>query len=316
MTPTLHVIETVIAFSVVIALAALLKRFRVAGESDAPLFARILTRLVVPALVFRQLATHPIHGRQLTMVGAMIAASLICLALAWIAGKAIRLDRARLGALMIVSTFGSSSLLGYPMIEFAFPNDPEALADAVLVSELGVGLPIFTICPLVAMLCGASRERLASWSAVATDYARSPVCIAVVLGLAVAPLRPGLDSPVIAVVSQTLDMLEGAVTLLAGLTLGLQLKRSSLRGVWILMIVSCVIQMGVEPFLAVSLGRMGGLSGEKLQVLALISAMPAAVLGPVFATRYDCAGETASTLAFAHIVLGAIIIPTVFSLIG
>ncbi|HRU04377.1 MAG TPA: AEC family transporter [Candidatus Brocadiia bacterium] len=316
MTPTFHVIETVLAFSAVITLSALLKRFSVASESDAPLFARILTRLVVPALVFRQLATHPLQARQLVMVGAMIAASLVSLALAWLAGRALRLDRARLGALMIVSTFGSSSLLGYPMIEFSFPNDAEAMTDAVLVSELGVGLPIFTICPLVAMLCGARQDRTRSWTSIAVEYVRSPVFIAVALGLVAAPLRPDAGNPVIAVVSQALYMLEGAVTLLAGLTLGLQLKHSSLKGVWILLIVSSVIQMGIEPFVAVSLGHLGGLSGERLQVLALISSMPAAVLGPVFATRYDCAGETASTLAFAHIVLGAVVIPGVFSLIG
>jgi predicted permease len=63
MPPTFHVIETVIAFSAVAALSALLKRFAVASENDAPIFARILTRLVVPALVFRQLATHPVQAR-------------------------------------------------------------------------------------------------------------------------------------------------------------------------------------------------------------------------------------------------------------
>ena len=48
----------------------------------------------------------------------------------------------------------------------------------------------------------------------------------------------------------------------------------------------------------------------------MVAAMPSAVLGPVFAARYKCEGELASTVTFANIVIGAVGIPLVFWLLG
>jgi predicted permease len=48
------------------------------------------------------------------------------------------------------------------------------------------------------------------------------------------------------------------------------------------------------------------------QVLILITAMPAAVLGPVFATRYNCDGVTASNLVMSHILMSLVLIPLTF----
>lgn len=52
------------------------------------------------------------------------------------------------GYLGIVSSFGSSALIGYPVIQYAFANNTGALAEGIVISELGVGLPIFIFCPL------------------------------------------------------------------------------------------------------------------------------------------------------------------------
>jgi predicted permease len=50
--------------------------------------------------------------------------------------------------------------------------------------------------------------------------------------------------------------------------------------------------------------------------LVLLAAMPSAVLGTVFATRYKCEGEMASTATFVNIVLSVASIPLVFWLLG
>ena len=39
------------------------------------------------------------------------------------------------------------------------------------------------------------------------------------------------------------------------------------------------------------------------------------MLGPVFATRYKCASDTASALVMMHIVLSAVIVPLTFSVL-
>lgn len=114
--------------------------------------------MVLPVVIFAKLATHPIGPRQLLLVVSMIVAVIVCPGASWGAGRVLRLDRAQTGALMIASAFGSSTLIGYPLIQYAFPYHPEAMIDAILISVLGAGLPIFTLCVRVAMYFGAGEQ--------------------------------------------------------------------------------------------------------------------------------------------------------------
>jgi predicted permease len=73
-----------------------------------------------------------------------------------------------------------------------------------------------------------------------------------------------------------------------------------------------IIQMGVQPLL-VGLGADIMLVGvADRQVLILISAMPSAVLGSVFATQYHCDSETASEVIFLDIMFSLIGITLVY----
>ena len=56
------------------------------------------------------------------------------------------------------SVFGSSALLGYPLIAELFPHNSAVLTEAAFVSELGVGLPLFTIGVMIAIYFGDSKQ--------------------------------------------------------------------------------------------------------------------------------------------------------------
>ncbi len=312
----IHVFETVTAFWAVILLVILLKRLAVVKEENGPLFARLLTQVVLPAVIFTQLSAHPIHARQLLLVVAVFVAGIASMFLAYLAGRLMRLDRPKIGALMLTSSFGSSALLGYPLISYAFPNNPEAMADAVLLSELGVGLPIFILAPLVGMIFGEESEKYESRTKIIVDYLRSPIFIAVALGLIVSRLPIDTRGLIMVPLDEALTMIGGALTILACLTLGLQLKLTSLKGIWPLLIVSALIQMVFQPWLAHVQAGLYGLGAEQRQVLILISSMPSAILGPVFAARYKCAGDTASALVMSHVVISMAVVPAVFTLLN
>jgi predicted permease len=74
--------------------------------------------------------------------------------------------------------------------------------------------------------------------------------------------------------------------------------------------------MWFQPMVAHVQATLYHLSTIQTQVLVLVSSMPSAVLGPVFASRYNCAPDTASALVIAHIVLSIAMIPAVFYMIG
>jgi malate permease and related proteins len=309
----LQVFETVLAFALVVALVHLLKRFGVVSEDQGPMFARLLTQGILPAAIFHQLLTHPVSLHQFVPVAIMALTGVASLAVAWAAGRLLRFDRPTIGAVMLTAAFGSSALVGYPLIQFAFPNDPQALADAVLISELGVGLPLFTLAPLVAMHFGSRAGEAPPVSATLFGYLRSPIFIAVALGLVAAQAPLPLDGPWLAPILEALRMIEGALTIVACLILGLQLSLGSVRGAWLLIAVSATINLLFQPWCAGTLASLLGVGAEQRQVLILISAMPSAVLGAVFATRYDCAPKQATAIVFSSVLLGLVAVPAVFS---
>jgi malate permease and related proteins len=311
-----QIVITVLAFALVVAMAALLKSRGVLKKEDAAIFAKLLTHAVLPVVIFAQLLQNPPNPRHLLSVLAMVLAGCVNLVAAWWIAKLLGFTRPMTGALMIVSAFGSSSLLGYPMVQFAFPNDPEAMTDAILISELAVGLPIFTLCPIVAMQFGQCDEEKPRLKDTLLQYFRSPVLLAVAGGLVAGLMRPPLDGPLAVPVLKTFQMVSGALAALACVILGLQMQFRRMKGLLPMICISALLQMFLLPLVAWGLGLLFGLSPLERRILVLLASMPSAVLGPVFAARYKCEGEMASTTTFANIVLSLVCIPLAFWLLG
>ena len=131
---SLHVTETVIAFTMMVIMAYLLKRKGILKQEDSGLFAKLLTQAILPATIFYQLWTNPLSGESLAPVLVMFLSGTISLAISWLIGVLLKFDRPSTGALMIVSSFGSSALIGYPIIQYAFANNPQALSQGIIIS--------------------------------------------------------------------------------------------------------------------------------------------------------------------------------------
>jgi malate permease and related proteins len=314
MTHNLQVFQTVLAFAFVVLLCVLLKQGGLISEEHGPLFARLLTQVVLPVVIFAKLATQPIAPHQFLLVLAMMGTVMACLAVSWAVGALLKLARPQIGALMIASSFGASTLIGYPLVQYVFPHNPGAMADAILISELGVGLPIFTLCLWVAMYFGEAAAG-GGRQTIFLDYVRSPICIALVAGLLASPLRLNPESLWLAPFLQAAHMVGEAIALLACLILAIQLKVRSVKGIWLLVLITAAIQLGLHPWLANLQANLYHFVPESRQVLVLEAAMPSAILGVVFTTRYRCAPEMNASLVFSNIVLSMIAVPLVFGLL-
>jgi hypothetical protein len=312
----IHMIATVLAFVVILLLTAFLRKRRILNEENAPMFARLLTQVVLPVVIFFRFLRYPPVARHLLPVLALFVGECCALLAAWMAARLLRLSRPATGALMIVSAFGSSALLGYPLVEQTFAHNPSAMAEAILISELAVGLPIFTLCPLVAMNFGEASKTAGSPRDTLLQYFRSPIFIALVLGIAVSQLHIPPESPYLAPILEAAKMIDGTLACLGCLILGMQMRVISPRRILPFVIISAVLQMGLQPLLAYGQAVLYHLGGLDRRVLVLVAAMPSAVLGPVFAVRYKCEGELASTATFLNILVGSAGVPAVFWLLG
>jgi len=88
------------------------------------------------------------------------------------------------------------------------------------------------------------------------------------------------------------------------------------KGIWTLLIISALIQMVLQPWFAHVQADLYHLSAEQTQVLTLISALPASVLGSVFATHYKCASDTTSALIMMHLLLAIVFVPLTFAVLN
>ncbi|MFA5205690.1 MAG: AEC family transporter [Lentisphaeria bacterium] len=311
---SMHVAETVAAFALLVIGVYLMKCKGLLKAEDSNLFSRLLTQAVLPATIFYQLWVNRLSGATVVPVLIMFLMGVVALILSWAAGTALKFDRKSTGALMIVSSFGSSSLIGYPIIQYAFANNPRALAEGIVISEIGVGLPIFIFCPAVAIWFGELTDGRSDLRKLARDYFRSPIFAAVVLGLLLSRIDLPAGMPFVETAKDAFQMIQGALVVIAAVILGLQLSFRPLKGFGKLIVVSIAIQMLFQPWFNALLAKLWHVNPENTQVLVLVSAMPAAILGPVFAARYNCAASTATLLTFTHIVISPILVPAVFAL--
>lgn len=136
---TLQVTETIFAFALVVLLVFILKKRKVVSPGDLKKYSKLMTMGILPAVIFLQLSQNPVHGHQFILVLIMFLAGFCSMSITWVIGTLMRLKRETLGMLIITSSFGSSALIGYPLIKFAFPSNMPAMTDAILISELGVG---------------------------------------------------------------------------------------------------------------------------------------------------------------------------------
>lgn len=299
MTFDLSVVETVSIMLGMILLAVILRRIGVIEEEHGGLFARLITHLTLPALIFTSLATTEFQPDKLFLALVMLVSQLVCGGLAWWAGCMMRLSRPRKGALILASAFSSSGFLGYAVIRQVFNSDSEALSDAAVVSELGMATVFFTIGVLVAIHFGTVVASGEVKRKAAISFLRSPVFVSVCLGIAASFLDIPSGGAVAGTLMRMLGTISAANTLLVALTIGSMLHFHDLRRVLPIVLLVVLIKLGVQPLLAMVQAEIFSFPELWKQVIVLEAAMPSAALTAVFARRYGCDRDMAGILVFA-----------------
>jgi predicted permease len=312
-----HLVKAVVVIVILYGLALLLRRRGVLTEDHSLVLARIVTDLFLPAIVFVTLAGQSIQLDQLGPAFVMLGLELSAIALAWAVSALLRFPRAQQGSIVFCSAFGSSTFLGYPLITEMYPNKPQAMTEAVLISEIGVGYTIFILGPILAAYFGSKDlEGGSRWSA-SLAFFRSPVFFALLLGILWGVLGlPGEDNAWLAPIFRVCHVLAAALTPVAILAVGLMFKMPGLRSILLPLGIVVLIKLLLKPLAAGTAASLLGFPELWKDVLVLLAAMPPAVLGVVFLRRYGGDASLASALLLAATIISCITLLVVFSLIG
>lgn len=315
MTQFSNLVQSIFVLIALISCALWLKQRSVVGEEHRVLFGRLVTDFVLPALIFSNLARQPVRAAQLITPLLMLASIVICNVLGWILGRALKLSRPVLGSLVLVAGFGSSSTLGYALVNQAYNGDALAMQEALLVGEFGACLPFFTLGVAIAMYFGRSdSDRGSVWSAV-SPFFWSPIFVAVVLGLVVSALMPP-QNPALQLAHRVLDVVGGSLAVFIALAIGLMLRRIELRTlIWLIGVIA-VLKLVVEPLLAGWGAGVLGVPPLEREILVIEAAMPSGAVAAVVGSRYGCDGAVASSLVIATYLLSLVTLPLMFLVTG
>ena len=309
--------QAIASLVIVYLLAIYLRSKGTLKEEHSLTLARIVTDLCLPAVVFVNLASSTIVWNQLTPAFVMLCAELTCIALGWFAASLLGLSRGAKGAVVFCAAFGSSTFLGYAIIMELFPGTPQAMTEAVLISEVGVGYPIFILGPMLAAYFGSEQSSANKQIAASLGFFKSPVFFALILGLAWSPLGlPGADNTLLKPLFDVCHILSQALTPLAIISVGLMFKVPELKTILPPLAIVIAIKLFIKPLGLAFAADLAGFEKLWKDILILLGAMPPAVLGAVFLRRYGGDASLASALLLVATTVSCVSILCVFWLVG
>ena len=251
-----QLLEGVIIMLVLIILAIFLQKIGLLAKSNSSLFSSLVLKVTLPALIFSSLAVQQINPNLLVVSAILAVVEIICIILAWIIAKVIKLNRGETGALMLVSAFGMSTMLGYPIIREVFPNNLIAFEDAVVIGEFGVGLLLFILGPIIAMHYGESNVNEKAVLASIKHFFVSPIFFAIISGILFSFIPLPKDSQWVITTKHLFEHVGNANMFLVALTIGLLIEIRKASRLYLFLTVAIILKLIIQPISAHFLGSI------------------------------------------------------------
>jgi predicted permease len=275
-------------------------------SEDVSVVNSLLINLTMPAFIFVSTHNKPLTAQMIKVPVLGIGVELVVIGLAYIAGRALRLNGPTIGALILVSTFGNTGFLGYPMVKAAFNGDRQAILTAVLFDSFAMALTLQTLGAAIA--AASSREKF-SWSATA-QFLKTPLLPTTAIALALRTV------PVPTVIMNSLNFLAAGTIPLAMISVGLSLHYSSVKQMPVPIFVAMALKLAVLPLLMSLIVPYAGVTGVVGKVAIVESATPAAVFSGVIAGQFGANRDFAAAAIFVTTLVSAITIPAVLLILS
>lgn len=252
----------------------------------------------LPALVFTSMLDKPIVLEDAVKVWTSAIIIMIgCGAVAWIVFKALRKKHS--GLYLPISIMNTVNI-PFPIIYLAFGH--EGLFAATL---------FYIPNALLAFTLGVYVASKRHWKASLQEIFKVPLIYAAVLGLLCNMMK--IDVPDIIV--KPLSFIGLMALPLILITLGYNLSKIQIASLPTTLLAS-FLRMGVGIILGILIVKIVGLDGILKSVVILDSAMPAAVMASVLATKYDNEADLVSSVVFVTTVISLITIPLLLMILS
>lgn len=304
------VVSAIVGLFALLCLVLALKRTRLLNESHGQLFSQLVTRVTLPALIFHSLNKSHLVWSETEIALIMLVVTLVCLLLGWLVARGLNLDGPRKAAVVLTAGFGSSSSLGFTIVEEVFPGNTEALAQAVIISSLGVQPALFTLGTAIAMHYGDKSYSNVTPLQSAFRYLKSPIFIAFACGVAISLATEGNSYPLFDFILKSFHIVAHSNAFLVILVAGLALQFERVKNLLTIAAFVAIIKLIAMPFLLwLSIRLIKSPKEWQTEVLMIEGSMSSALLAVVLCGAYGCDAKLAAKLVAVTLALSLVTTP-------
>lgn len=257
-----------------------------------------------PCLVFSLITGTQMDGADIVrMIGFTVFIILLVGGITWLAGKALKLERRLLMAVMLAAMFMNAGNYGLSVNLFAFGEEALAHASLFFVTS---AVMTYTIGVVIASMGSASLKK-----SFLTLF-KLPVVYALLLGVLSMSIGWSLPQPL----ERTVNLVGAASIPVMLVLLGLQVGRLQWSGNYSALGLANGMRLVVAPGLAIALSRLFGLEGSARQAGILEAAMPTAVLAVVLSTEFDLEPSFMTSAVFTTTFLSPLTLTPLLAYLG
>lgn len=296
----------IIPLFIVMALGYGLKKVRVVDDGLVGHLNKLLTRVLLPALLFRSTSRTDITEVGSASLGFLIVVLLIA-ALATLVSLVMK--RSARGAFVQSSFRGNLAYLGLPVVSALFGEQAISIAAAVLAAGLILHI-ILTI--VLLQLLDPDRPRLDVRSNLMT-IGTNPLILSAVAGLLFS--ATGITLP--RLLAEPLDLLARGALPLALLVIGCRVSFRGIRSRLSLTLLAVSFKLFLMPASAyLIMSVLLGAETEIVQIVVIMAASPTAILAQTFAEAFNADGPLAAATVALSTILGLVAFPVWTTLLG
>jgi predicted permease len=258
----------------------------------------VYANVVLPCFMVFFISTTTLPLTELwPVVWFTIIQSAVVGAAGWLVARASRLTSDVRPVVAIGGVFANTGNFGVPLAILAFP--PEYTAYQAIIAAITA----ITFVPLCTLLLAPRAERK-GWLGTAFAVVTNPIVLGVGAGL----LLRVADIKLPAVVAKPLQMLAGAYTGIALMSLGAALHGGKIRMSDTALCATLLMKLLVSPLITWPLGYLLGFTGIPLALFVVAASMPTAALVGVIAAQNQRSPETATSAVFVSTLLAPLVV--------
>ena len=314
MNTTQSLFEGVSVIFAAVVLAVFLKKLGVLKKDDSQLFSRIVLYITLPALIFSSLAQQAFTSEYLMMAGIMSFVEILIMMIAWLLAKFFKFDSGKTGALILVSGFGMTTMLGYPLIRQVFPDNALAMEEAVITSEFGVGFLLFILGPLIAMYYGKTKVEGKIVIKSVQKFFISPIFISLIAGILLSFISHH-HKVAIQPFIHFFELVGNANLLMVTFTIGLLLEIKRMNSIYLFLFLAIVLKLIAKPLIAAVLTQSPVFSDMMREIILIETALPSAILTVIFAKQYNCRPDLVSLAIMITLMISLFSVSLVFYIV-